>query len=92
LGGLPKDLNFAVEGTVVIRIGDQNTTCDNVIVAQGHTGAYNDWWVGGPFMKTAYIGNYTGIMQTCHNGPVPMIAIFTWANKSNWFTVALSPL
>jgi hypothetical protein len=31
-------------------------------------------------------------MQTCHNGPVPMIAIFTWANKSNWFTVALSPL
>jgi hypothetical protein len=43
-------------------------------------------------MKTAYIGNYAGIMQTCHNGLVPMIAIITWANKSNWFTLALSPL
>ncbi len=89
---LPRDLNFAVEGTMVIRIGDQNTTCDDVIVAQGHTGSYNDWWIGGPFMKTAYIGNYTGIMQTCHNELVPMIAIFTTANKSNWFTIALSPL
>jgi len=90
---LPKNLNFAVEGTLVIRIGDQNTVCDNVIIAQGHAGAYNDWWLGGPYMKTTHIDNYTsGVMQTCHNGLVPMVAIFTSAGKSNWFTIGLSPL
>jgi hypothetical protein len=91
---LPKDLNFAVEGTMVIRINDHNTTCDNVIVAQGHTGAYNDWWIGGPFMTTANISHYSGIMQTCRTegSLVPVIAIITWAANSNWFTISLSPL
>ena len=93
LNPLPGKLNFAVAGTLVIRIGDQNTVCDNVIVAQGHAGSYNDWWIGGPYMKTAKISNSTdGVMQTCHNGLVPMIAIFTWAGRSNWFTISLSPL
>lgn len=93
LNPLPGKLNFAVAGTLVIRIGDQNTVCDNVIVAQGHAGSYNDWWIGGPYMKTAKISNTTdGVMQTCHNGLVPMIAIFTWAGRSNWFTISLSPL
>jgi len=46
----PKELNFAVEGTLTIGWEDnhgnvQTFNCQNVIVAQGHSGTKNNWWV-----------------------------------------------
>jgi hypothetical protein len=56
-GTYPDQLNFAVEGTMSIGSSDGKTIeCDNIVVAQGNFGQFNNWWMGGPGMKGAHIG------------------------------------
>ncbi len=58
---MPDKLNFAIEGSLQITQGDTTTTCDNILLAQGHIPllfTYN-WWFGSPEAKSAsvpYIG------------------------------------
>jgi hypothetical protein len=91
---LPKDLNFAVEGTMTIRTGDRNVICDGIIVAQGHHGAFNDWWLGGPYMKAVDLSGKSATTQTCRidGSLTPMVAIFSYNSGSSWFTIGLAPL
>ncbi|MCY4329887.1 MAG: hypothetical protein OXC48_07410, partial [Endozoicomonadaceae bacterium] len=42
----PNKLNFAVQGTLTI----DGVVFDDIVLAQGHHGATNNWWFGG---KTA---------------------------------------
>ena len=64
-GTYPKDLNFAVEGTMIMQVGDKTVTCDNIIVAQGNYLTSNNWWMAGPAMKGAHIGPSGATEQTC---------------------------
>lgn len=43
LSPLPYELNFAFTGTITI-----NGNSYPVTIAQGHSGASNNWWIGGP--------------------------------------------
>ncbi|MCY4330052.1 MAG: hypothetical protein OXC48_08255 [Endozoicomonadaceae bacterium] len=43
-GHKPGSLNFAFQGTLII---NDNVIFDDVILAQGHKGASNNWWFGG---------------------------------------------
>lgn len=47
-GDWPDELNFAVEGTLlVVADGKEYKSNQNWIIAQGHTaGGYNNWWLG----------------------------------------------
>ena len=40
---IPDSLNFAVQGTLIF----DNEVFNDIIVAQGHCGASNNWWFGG---------------------------------------------
>ena len=58
----PKELNFAFIGTLVLNLtggilgeGSNIVTFSNVVLAQGHAGASNNWWFGG--QSCAYIGD-----------------------------------
>jgi hypothetical protein len=42
-GTYPKDINFAVEGTMIMQVGDKTVTCDNIIVAQGNYLTTGGW-------------------------------------------------
>lgn len=64
-GTFPDKLNFAVKGTLKMTIGDKKITCDNVIVAQGHFGVNNNWWMGGPNMQGAHVSLSGVTLQTC---------------------------
>jgi len=60
---LPDELNFAFEGNLVFRVeGDSpqgGYACCKVVIGQGHTGAYNNWWIGGNGnLKTDGVGNW----------------------------------
>lgn len=45
---IPKDLNFAMMGTLELEFSD-NKVCKfpNIVLAQGHSGASNNWWFAG---------------------------------------------
>lgn len=52
----PDDLNFAFIGTLVMELSDGNTyTYENVGLAQGHSGASNNWWFAS--QSGIYIGS-----------------------------------
>lgn len=57
----PEDLNFAFIGDLVLNASTSNDvvkktiTFKNIGLAQGHSGASNNWWFGGE--KMHYIGN-----------------------------------
>lgn len=79
-GTYPDKLNFAVEGTMTIGVvGGKTVTCDNILIAQGHFGTTNNWWMGGPAMKGAHIGPTGATEQTCKlSGSVlPAVVIFS---------------
>lgn len=44
----PDKLNFAIYGDIVVK-GDNGgyVKCMDIVIGQGHTGAYNNWWIGG---------------------------------------------
>ncbi len=43
--GVPNALNFAIYGTLTIKYNNVTYNCPNVIIAQGHNIAGNDWWI-----------------------------------------------
>jgi hypothetical protein len=79
----PKDLNFAVQGTLTMQVGGKTITCDNIIVAQG--APFKNWWMGGPYMHGAHIGPSGATIQSCSvNGSLfPAQVIFSPATPCN---------
>ncbi len=53
----PNDLNFAFIGTLEFMFGTDTYTFYDVVIAQGHKVADNDWWFGGKMCE--YIGSHT---------------------------------
>ena len=47
----PEKLNFAFYGHMRLHLtNNRKTVCHKVVIGQGHTGAYNNWWIGGEYM------------------------------------------
>jgi hypothetical protein len=47
----PDDLNFAVRGTLTLKIAGIYYTAQNFILGQGHSGTSNNWWIGSATMS-----------------------------------------
>ena len=78
-GTYPDALNFAVQGTLTIgSVNGKTITCDNIIVAQGHFGTTNNWWMGGPGMKGAHVSLSGATEQTCKiaGSLLPAVVVF----------------
>ena len=44
----PDKLNFAVYGDMVVKGSDGGSVkCTDIVIGQGHTGSFNNWWIGG---------------------------------------------
>lgn len=79
-GTYPNELNFAVQGTLKItNVSDEVIVCDNFIIAQGHFGANNNWWISSPTMQGAHVSISGAGMQWCtiEGKLLPIIAIFS---------------
>lgn len=62
----PNELNFAAQGTFAMTLTDGSTViCPNVIIAQGHFGTTNNWWMGGPGMMGTHISVTGAAIQVC---------------------------
>jgi len=46
LDDLPGKLNFAVYGDMVVKGHNGSVKCRNIVIGQGHTGTFNNWWIG----------------------------------------------
>lgn len=44
---LPGSLNFAMKGTLTLTGSDVSYPFKDVVIAQGHSGVNNNWWIGG---------------------------------------------
>jgi hypothetical protein len=79
----PKELNFAVEGTLTMQVGGKTITCDNIIVAQG--APFKNWWMGGPYMAGAHVGPSGATIQSCwvKDSLLPTEVIFSPATPCN---------
>ena len=44
---LPKELNFAVFGTLSVIINGARRVCADMRIAQGHKATLNNWWIAG---------------------------------------------
>lgn len=44
----PQKLNFAVRGTLILKIFGIEYRIDNISLAQGSNGTHNNWWIGSP--------------------------------------------
>jgi hypothetical protein len=88
-GTFPKELNFAVEGTLAMQVGGKNITCSNVIVAQGNFTTVNNWWMGGPNMSGTHVGPTGATIQSCQvQGGLPTMVIFSPATPcANHFNI-----
>ena len=64
-GPMPDKLNFAVQGTLVLDRNGSKATCDAIILAQGHFATVNNWWLGGPDMKSGGVPFIGPIAQVC---------------------------
>lgn len=89
---LPKELNFAVAGTLSVKADGHSAVCDNVVFAQGKHGAFNDWWVGGPNLSNTHTGSQ--LIQTCKmTGSATSAAVLIQpAGSSESFTVSINPI
>ncbi len=79
-GTYPNELNFAVQGTMKItNVSDQVIICENFIVAQGHFGVNNNWWISSPTMQGAHVSISGAAMQMCRveGSIIPVMAIFS---------------
>ena len=69
-GPMPDKLNFAIEGSLQITQGDTTTTCDNILLAQGHIPllfTYN-WWLGSPDAKSGSVPYIGPLIMSCSSG------------------------
>jgi hypothetical protein len=79
-GPMPDELNFAVEGTLVLTQGDKVTTCADLILAQGNiTAAFtNNWWLGSPNVKSGGVPYIGPLLQNCSSGGIlPQIVTYS---------------
>lgn len=60
----PHKLNFAIIGDLVLKAKGSppnggSVLCRDIVIGQGHVGAYNNWWIGGKNtnMHAQYYGN-----------------------------------
>jgi hypothetical protein len=65
---LPTDLNFAIRGDLHMKAGGIAVLCKNVVIGQGHTFPFNNWWVGGPNMKLENVNGREMLVQQCEGG------------------------
>lgn len=65
-GSAPDKLNFAVLGTLTLELtGQPQIVCEDVLIAQGHFGANNNWWMGGKNMSGAHVSFSGATVQKC---------------------------
>ena len=66
-GSAPNKLNFAVRGTLTLQLVGQASpiVCEDVLIGQGHFGANNNWWMGGPNMSGAHVSITGTTVQRC---------------------------
>lgn len=64
-GVFPKDLNFAVQGTLSMVVGNKKITCQDVLIGQGHFVGANNWWMGGPQMQGVHVVTTGATFQSC---------------------------
>jgi hypothetical protein len=65
-GSAPNQLNFAVLGTLTLELtGQAPIVCEDVLVAQGHFGVNNNWWMGGKNMSGAHVSLSGATVQKC---------------------------
>lgn len=94
-GTFPDKLNFAVEGTLKMTVGDNKVTCNDVLVAQGHFGANNNWWMGGPHMNGAHVSISGATAQFCsvEDSPLPALVVFSPQTPCvNHFNISVNTL
>ncbi|WP_415328764.1 hypothetical protein [Chryseobacterium sp. MMS23-Vi53] len=76
----PGELNFAMIGTLVLEFkGGKVCTFYNVALAQGHSGASNNWWFGGK--QGMYNGSDTAIYGASSNGIVELASFLRGGNS-----------
>jgi hypothetical protein len=65
----PEELNFAIRGNLTIKAGNMQLVCKDVVIAQGNRALFwNNWWVGGPGMKTVNDNGRGLLQQSCEGG------------------------
>lgn len=76
----PRDLNFAVYGTLTFEHGGKTYQIKEMILAQGHNHAgRNNWWLGGPHMKGGSFDPFVGaaIAEANVKGHLPAEVAFS---------------
>lgn len=51
IDGMPSELNFAFMGNMTFDYEGTTYSGKDIVIAQGHSGFRNNWWLGGPHMK-----------------------------------------
>lgn len=87
------NLNFALLGTLMLELtgpilvsGQDTYTFSNIAIAQGHTGASNNWWFGGQScaQSSAYIGgNRVACKGVNSSGSEVIFEFFRGSNAAN---------
>lgn len=83
----PDKLNFAIRGDMILKgFNGGHTKCKDIVLGQGHTGAYNNWWMGA---KSTTMVERDGIVwMECP--PVDgycggVVSVYTVSGSSNTF-------
>lgn len=64
----PENLNFAIRGDLHMKAGGTAVLCKDVVMGQGHSFPFNNWWVGGPNMKLEVVNGRKMLEQKCEGG------------------------
>ncbi|HCZ9285124.1 TPA: hypothetical protein O4G72_001839 [Vibrio alginolyticus] len=56
---IPRKLNFAIRGCIILTIFGIEYTIEDIVLAQGKSGAYNNWWLGSSSMIKIKAENMT---------------------------------
>ncbi|MBO8085400.1 hypothetical protein L0E83_14180 [Marichromatium gracile] len=94
-GNFPDELNFAVEGTLEMQIGDKQITCKDILIAQGSFTTTNNWWMGGPQMQGAHVSLSGATLQTCSakGSLLPVAVLFSPQTPcANHFNISIGSL
>ena len=98
-GDWPDELNFAVEGTLlVVADGKEYKSNQNWIIAQGHTaGGYNNWWLGSKDMGNlgegsgfSFLSNEYSVTLSPTDGKGEQIALSFTEKDTNEFNMQLT--
>jgi hypothetical protein len=65
-GSAPRELNFAVLGTLTLELNGQSPiVCEDVVIGQGSFGLNNNWWMGGKNMSGVHVSLSGATVQKC---------------------------